>query len=377
MVAMRSHSLAADSVETLERELDTIRSGGFTPTLAIVFASVAHDLAEVARVFREAGIDVFGASSAGEIVVGAAGESIREQCIVALVLDLERSAYGVRLIEAEGRGWQDVGAAAGRWARASFDRGPILIMAPGLSSDGEQIVHGVQREAGADTPIFGGLAGDDWRLTRTYVFTGRRVSSDGVIALAFDGDRVALDGVASSGWVAVGAEKTVTSAEGNVVHTIDGVPAMDVYKDYLGLSSDTDLIIAEYPLQLQRDGYTVLRAALTAAPGSRSLVYGGTVPEGAKVRFSCSPGVAITEHALSEIRVVRQRAPSADALILFSCKARHMALGPLAEDEVEPIQRLWNVPMVGFFTYGEFGRSAQGATDFHNETCVLVALRAT
>jgi hypothetical protein len=209
------------------------------------------------------------------------------------------------------------------------------------------------------------------------VFTGRRVSSEGVVALAFDGDRVALDGVASSGWVGVGAEKTVTSAEGNVVHTIDGAPALDVYKDYLGLSSDTDLVIAEYPLQLQRDGYTVLRAALTAAPGSRSLVYGGTVPEGAKVRFSCSPGVAITEHALSEIRDLQQRAPAADALLLFSCKARHMALGPLAEDEVEPIQRLWDAPMVGFFTYGEFGRSAHGATDFHNETCVLVALRET
>ena len=374
---MKAQPLAADSIETLERQLATLRSGEFTPTLAIVFASVAHDLAEVARVFREAGVDVFGASSSGEIIVGGEGESIRERCIVALVLDLDRSAYGVRLIEAEGRGSHELGVAAGRWARASFDRGAILIMATGLTSDGEQIVRGVQREAGAETPIFGGLAGDDFRLTRTYVFTGRKVSSEGVVALAFDGDRVALDGVASSGWVAVGAEKTVTSAEGNVVHTIDGVPALDVYKDYLGLSSDTDLIIAEYPLQLQRDGYTVLRAALTSAPGSRSLVYGGTVPEGAKVRFSCSPGVAITEHVLSEIRALRQRAPAADALILFSCKARHMALGPLAEDEVEPIQRLWNVPMVGFYTYGEIGRSAQGATDFHNETCVLVALRAT
>ena len=35
------------------------------------------------------------------------------------------------------------------------------------------------------------------------------------------------------------------------------------------------------------------------------------------------------EHALSEIRDLRQRAPAADALLLFSCKARHMALGPL------------------------------------------------
>jgi len=374
---MKAQTIAGDSVEAIGRQLQALRAEGLAPTLAIVFASVAHDMTEVARAFREASIDVFGASSAGEIVVDGAGESIREHCIVALLLELDRAAYGVRLIEPEGRSSHDLGAAAGRWARATFDRGPMLVMATGLTTDGEQIVRGVQSEAGAATPIFGGLAGDDIKFTKTYVFTSRKVSSQAVIALAFDGDRVAVDGIASSGWVAVGAEKTVTSAEGNVVHTIDGAPALDVYKDYLGLASDTDIIIPEYPLQIQREGYSVLRAALTAAPGTRSLVYAGTVAEGARVRFSCSPGVAITEQALGEVRAFHGRVPAADALILFSCKGRHMALGPLAEDEVVPMQRLWNVPMVGFYTYGEIGRNAEGATDFHNETCVLVTLRET
>jgi hypothetical protein len=374
---MKAQALAADSVAEIERQLQETRGGGFSPTLAIVFASVAHEMADVARVFREAGVDVFGASSSGEIVVGAKSEAIREGCIVALVLDLDRSAYGLRLVEQDGRTSHDLGVAAGRWARATFDRGPMLVLAAGLTIDGEGIVRGLQSEAGPDATIFGGFAGDDWKLTRTYVFTGRKQSSEGILVLAFDGDRVTLDGVASSGWVAVGAEKTVTKAEGNIVHTIDGVPALDVYKDYLGLTSDTDLIIAEYPLQIQRDGYSVLRAALLALPETRSLVFAGTVPEGAKVRFSCSPGAAITDQALSEVGTLHRRVPDADALMLFSCKARHMALGPLAEDEVGPMQQLWNVPMVGFYTYGEFGRNAAGATEFHNETCVLVALKET
>jgi hypothetical protein len=374
---MNARPLAADGVDALARHLEALRTGGFAPTLAVVFASVVHDLAEVARVFRNAGIDVFGASSAGEIVVGGAGDCIRERSIVALLLDLDRSTYAIRLGELEGRTSLELGAAGGRWARARFDRGPILVVGTGLTIDGEQIVRGLQGEVGVQTPIFGGLAGDDLRFAQTFVFTSRKVSSQGAIALAFDGERVALDGIASSGWVAVGGEKTVTSAEGNVVHSIDGAPALDVYKDYLGLASDTDIIIPEYPLQIQRDGYNVLRAALTALPGTRSLVYAGTVSEGARVRFSCSPGVEITEQALAEVRAFQHRVPDADALILFSCKGRHMALGPLAEDEVEPIQRLWNVPMVGFYTYGEIGRNAAGATDFHNETCVLVALRET
>jgi hypothetical protein len=367
-------------VGEIERQLQELRSSPSSPfasTLAIVFASVAHDMAEIARAFSDAGIDVFGASSAGEIV-GSGGASdidrIRERSIVALLLDVDRSAYGIRLVEQDGRSSYELGAAAGRWARAMFDRGPILVLAPGLSHDGEQVVRGLQSEAGRDTPIFGGLAGDDLRFTETYVFTGRKVSSKGVLVIAFNGDRVTLHGIASSGWVAVGPEKTVTKAEGNIVHTIDGVEALDVYKEYLGLSSDTDLIIPEYPLQVQKEGYSVLRAALTTVPETRSLVYAGTIPEGAKVRFSCSPGVEITDHALSEVRAFRDRVPRAAALILFSCKGRHMALGPLAEDEVGPIQQLWNAPMVGLYAYGEIGTNAVGATDFHNETCVVVAL---
>jgi len=372
---MKAQPLVADSVDTIERQLQGLKADGFWPTLAIVFASIAHEMGDVARIFREAGIDVFGASSSGEIVVGTTSEPIREGCIVALLLDLDRSAYGIRLVDQDGRGSHALGVAAGRWARATFDRGPIVVLAAGLTNDGEQIVQGLKSEIGPDAPIFGGFAGDDWKLTRTYVFTGRKVSSEGILVLTFDGDRVTLDGVASSGWVAVGAEKIVTKAEGNTVLTIDGVPALDVYKDYLGLTNDTDLIIPEYPLQIQRDGYSVLRAALMALPEKRALVFAGTVPEGAKVRFSCSPGAGITEQALSEIRAFHRRVPDADALLLFSCKARHFALGPLAEDEVRPMQRLWNVPMVGFYTYGEFGKNAAGATDFHNETCVLVALK--
>jgi hypothetical protein len=374
---VKAHAVVVGSVEALARRIEAVRAEGNAPTLAIVFASITHDLTEVARVFREAGVDVFGASSAGEIVVGGAGESIRERSIVALLLDLDRSAYAIRLGELEGRTSDELGAACGRWARASFDHGPILVMATGLTTDGEQIVRGLQSEVGSRTPIFGGLAGDDLQFTQTFVFSARKLSSQAALVLAFDGDRVALDGIASSGWVAVGGEKTVTSSEGNVVHTIDGVPALDLYKDYLGLELDSDIRIPEYPLQIQREGYTVLRAALTALPGTRSLVYAGTVSEGARVRFSCSPGMEITEQALGEVRAFQHRVPTADALILFSCKGRHMALGPLAEDEVEPMQRLWNAPLVGFYTYGEIGRNAAGVTDFHNETCVLVALRET
>jgi len=67
--------------------------------------------------------------------------------------------------------------------------------------------------------------------------------------------------------------------------------------------------------------------------------------------------------------------PNPDAIILFSCKARHWAFGPMLEDEVEEIDKLWDVPFHGFFTFGEIGKNENGNTHFFNETCSLVTLR--
>ncbi len=67
--------------------------------------------------------------------------------------------------------------------------------------------------------------------------------------------------------------------------------------------------------------------------------------------------------------------PNADALLMFSCVGRLGEFGPMAGDEIEGVRNVFNVPMAGFFTYGEFGRATNGANEFHNNTCCWVALK--
>jgi hypothetical protein len=61
-------------------------------------------------------------------------------------------------------------------------------------------------------------------------------------------------------------------------------------------------------------------------------------------------------------------------MVLFSCRGRQLALGPMIEDEVAGVRKLWDVPLVGFFTYGEIGPVLNGGCDFHNETLVPVLI---
>ena len=67
--------------------------------------------------------------------------------------------------------------------------------------------------------------------------------------------------------------------------------------------------------------------------------------------------------------------PEADAVIVFSCAGRLIALGPLMSKELEGVSDVWNVPMVGFFSNGELARATDGNLEMHNLTSCCVALR--
>jgi len=39
------------------------------------------------------------------------------------------------------------------------------------------------------------------------------------------------------------------------------------------------------------------------------------------------------------------------------------------------LKNIWNVPMAGYFAYGEFGKATKGKQEFHNITCSWAALK--
>ena len=184
---------------------------------------------------------------------------------------------------------------------------------------------------------------------------------------------IELQGIAISGWKGVGTPKTITKAEGNIVYRIDGESALDVYNRYLNLGDDYNLA-AEYPIRLIRDDGSSVMRAVRRVNEDKSIVFAGTIPEGAKVRFSAAPGFEIIEQTLEHMAEFSKKNPRSDAIVLFSCKGRHLVVGPMVEDEISGIRKLWNVALIGSFTYGEIGLGPEGRCDFHNHTVVPVLI---
>jgi hypothetical protein len=373
---MKAKNIYGESIDEIKSKFAAATADGFAPSLAIVFCSITQNRLELTAFLTENNVAVFGSTTAGEII----DDEVLEKSTVIMLLSINKAHYKL-FFKASDKTFK-VANDLGHFAKAAFANPSVLVISSGLTIDAEEIIKGFM-EADKNIPLYGGLAGDDLTMKASFVFTNAEETSTGLIGLVLDGDMINIKGLATSGWDNIGIEKTITKSEGNIVYTIDDEPAVDVFVKYFQFTESVDNTaeiiaanFAQYPLQLKKaNGNTVLRAPLMVDIESRALIFAGGIPQGSKVKFSVQPGFDLIEKTTERISALKPSIPDADALIMFSCKARHMALGPMTGDEAGMIRGLWNKPLIGFFTYGEIGTTKDSVCDFHNETCSMVILK--
>jgi hypothetical protein len=385
---MIAKSIKGKSTEDIQSALEQSMADSFKPTLAIVFLSVKQDRETVSGLLDEKGIQIFGATTAGEFIDG----DIEEGSTVVLLLDLNPAYFKIEFQEINLQSAVEDAKNLGVIGKKTFRNPALIIATGGVFIDGDQIMDGLQlgfgkpvSSAKEEVTVFGGMAGDDLIAEKPIVFTNGKSKDNAIIALIIDEDYVDVRGIATCGWNAIGTTKTVTKSEGNIVYTIDDKPALDMLMKYLGVDvkqEDNKGIVAflnswYYPLQLEREnGDTVIRATRFANSENRSLICTGSVPQGSKIKFSLPPDFDAIETVVSECASIKDDAQQqADALIMFSCVSRHLSFGASMKEEIDQVKSVWNAPMAGFFTYGEFGKSKIGNNEFHNNACCVVALK--
>ena len=377
---MKSFSIQAYTVESLVEQLAVVP---FTPSLGIAFASVSLDIERVAAVIADLNYPVIGASSCGEFVHDQLLEDssnyyevISSEALVLLQLELPENS--VQTYSAKRQDMESdflLGESVGKWSISQFEQPHLIVMASGLSLNGDELVRGIMSQK-ANMTIFGGLAGDDSRFEQTWVFANGQVIDSGAVAIAFDANLIDMVGNSVSGWQGIGSVKTVTHSEGNRLYTIDRQPALDTYIHYLNIAEDElPQVGVDYPILLKQGKDSILRAVVMVDKQARSLVFAGNIPQCAQIQFANCPGTEVLQSSKMALDELHQQHSQADVVIAFSCMARHLALGPDIQDELDRAVELWKAPLIGFFTYGEIGPNAVKNTCLHNETLSLLLLK--
>jgi hypothetical protein len=377
---MQAKSIKGKSPGEIQSALQQSTDVGFKPTLAIVFLSISQDRKAISKILDGAGIKIFGVTTNGEFI----DENPGKLSVAILLLDINPDYFTILFSEYPEKNYREVAKEIAEKAKHSFQHPAFLIAGSSLETDAEQLLFGFEDAAGKQVNVFGGMAGDDYSFNEQYVFTNNNESNRGMVVLAFDEDKIKIKGRATCGWKAVGTERTVTKSEGNHVFTVDNIPVLDITAKYGGIENvtpDNQNLLMElatnFPLQLQREtGEPVMRPGLIVDWSDHSFHCSGTVPQGAKVRFSLPPDFDVMEKVIQNTREMKaNEMPDADALVVFSCAGRIIALGPMMNMELEGVKNVWNVPMVGMFSNAELGRAIRGNLEMHNLTTCCIAIK--
>lgn len=383
---MNAKSIKGKSPEEIKTALQQSMADGFKPTLAIVFISVKQNRDEIKEILQQHAIDIFGATSCGEFIDNHQSDGE----IAILLTDMSREHYSIILEEVENKDVDKAASLIAKKIQQHFISPTFLLTCPGVYADGhyfdgDTLVKTLVNELSDDCVFFGGMSGDDWGIQNSYVFTHQKESGNGILALVFDGDKISLQGMAIHGWKPLGITRKVTKSEGNKVYSIDNKPAAEMYLKYLGLSEKAedesfdvfkDLSVHFPFIAKRKDGETVIKSPRSIEKETNALLMDIEMEEGSEFHFTTPPDFEISEEIISEATAVKNTLESQpDALLIFSCAGRPPVLGPLTTVENEGLAKVWNVPMAGFYTYGEFGRTKNGKQHFHSSMCCWVTIK--
>lgn len=356
------------------------------PDMVWAFGASSHDQHRLLEGIHSvwSGIPLIGCTTDGEI----SSSGLSEESVVVLALSTDTVKFHVTHVTAIAQDSYLAGTRIGG-AFKNIDCRYIQIFSDGLTGNATKIVAGIQAVLGKKVKIAGGTSGDGGLFISSCQYYNNQVLTDSIVAVAFEGD-VSLGTGYGCGWFPVGTPKQVTRSEGNALYELDGQPALQVYEKFLGkYASQLPAVGVEYPLGIlypdneNEEEDFLCRATMGVDRKENSIIFAGDVPQGAHIKMTMGNEndlINAARKAAKDALTDMNREPGeiqAKVLFVFSCMARKIVLGSRTGEEISEIRKIVgdNVPVIGFYTYGEYAPSGKNAqTCFHNETVTLTVI---
>jgi len=202
-----------------------------------------------------------------------------------------------------------------------------------------------------------------------------------IVALGFYGEALKIGSGCYGGWSEFGTQRLITKSKANVLYELDGQPALDLYKNYLGeYAVDLPNSGLRFPLSIkEKEGDPeVIRTLLGIDEESKSIIFAGNIPEGFTARLM-KPNIDLLIDGAGEAAHLANMNNGKTALgLVVSCVGRKIVMNQLVDEELESVgEELGkDVVLTGFYSYGEiapFENDIQNC-QLHNQTMTLTVL---
>lgn len=263
---------------------------------------------------------------------------------------------------------------------AAPDLTNIFVLSDGINVNGSDLVRGMYDVLPKNVVITGGLAGDGADFKETFVGVDSTPERNKIAAVGFYGDALKISYGSVGGWDAFGPKRTITKARGNVLYELDGKPALDLYKKYLG-DDATNLPSSAllFPLSIHPVGdekQSMVRTIVGVDEAKKTMTFAGDIPEGYIAQLMRGDFDNLIDGAgkAAGLAGFGNINSSNSLAILVSCIGRKLLLGQRISDEIEAVAEVFNnnIPTIGFYSYGEIcHHQFTGVCGLHNQTMTV------
>lgn len=260
----------------------------------------------------------------------------------------------------------------------------IFVITDGMSVRGTNFISGANQSLPDGVSITGGMASDGFEFQETLVGINTPLASGQVCAIGFYGDSLECGYSAQGGWSQFGLERMVTKSDGNMLYELDGKPALDLYKDYLGPDAKklpgSGLL---FPLAIRQDKQHeyIVRTIDHVDEEAKALRFTGDIPQGYIAQFMKGNFSHLAEGAGNAAEQARRKVSGEGGFALIvSCLGRQLLMGNQISDELEAVTKMLpGISIAGFYSNGEFSYSnnAGQACVLHNQTMTLTIFQET
>jgi hypothetical protein len=259
------------------------------------------------------------------------------------------------------------------------DLAAIFVISDGGRVNGSELIAKMNEKTENKIPISGGLAGDEARFEKTIVGLNDNATEGKIVGVGFYGSNLKIGHGTMGGWDSFGPEREVTASEYNTLFKISGVPALDLYKEYLGkYANELPGAALLFPLSMRanEDDEPVVRTILSIDETNKSMTFAGDMPKGSLVRFMKANLDRVIDAsakaAMSSLEPFENTSP--ELAILVSCVGRKLILGERSEEEVEAAREIFGTKtaITGFYSYGEISsHNTNAKCELHNQTMTI------
>lgn len=350
------------------------------PQLLLVFGAVdllkevapllAHEFAQAVRV---------GCSTAGEI----SSQGVSDDTCVVTAVRFE--ATGLRESSTQLADMGDSLAAGQRLAQQLPCEGlrAVLVFGQGVAINGSALIAGMTSVIGTGVPITGGLAGDAAAFRETWVLDHVGAHNDRLVCVGLYGPHLVFSHGSFGGWTPFGPARRVTRCDHNVLYELDGEPALEIYKRYLGdHARDLPASGLLFPFDMLGSDHAevgLIRTILGVDESVGSLTLAGDIDPDGYLRLMHASTDALVSGAEAAAQAARRMHGSAGngLSLLVSCVGRKLVMGGRVDEEIEAVGEVFgqHTVLAGFYSNGEISPyTGNVACKLHNQTMTITYL---